>query len=112
GVPSKALSLDGELGLAFGARGRGGRRAAKAHFESDHIVINLTKRAGAGSLAHEWWHALDNYFARQRERRPGDFVTESPRQRQVKGPDGQLSPESGVRPEIFDAFQRVMQAVN
>lgn len=25
-------------------------------------MINLTKTKGAGSLAHEWWHALDYYF--------------------------------------------------
>lgn len=63
-VPPKALSLNGELGLAFGARGKGGKNAAMAHYEPGNVVINLTKRAGAGSLAHEWWHALDNYFSR------------------------------------------------
>ena len=61
GVPPKAISLNGELGIAFGARGSG---SALAHYEPDEIVINLTKTKGAGSLAHEWWHALDNYFAR------------------------------------------------
>jgi hypothetical protein len=30
------------------------------------LVINLTKTKGAGSLAHEWLHALDNYFSRLR----------------------------------------------
>lgn len=59
-----ALSLDGELGLAFGARGRGGKGAASAHYEPVEVVINLTKRSGAGSLAHEWFHALDNHVAR------------------------------------------------
>jgi len=63
GVPPKALSLDGSLGLGFGSRGSG---AASAHFESDKLVINLTKTRGAGTLAHEWFHALDNYFSRQR----------------------------------------------
>ena len=62
GVPTKALSLNGTLGLAFGARGRGGRAAA--HYEPSKLAINLTKTAGPGSLAHEWFHALDNYFAR------------------------------------------------
>src|SRR3546814_1400786 len=64
GVPPKAISLNGELGLAFGARGKGGKNAAVAHYEPGNVVINLTKRGGAGSLAHEWWHALDNYFSR------------------------------------------------
>lgn len=62
GISPKAVSLNGELGIAFGARGGGG---AKAHYEREEVVINLTKTMGAGSLAHEWWHALDNYFARR-----------------------------------------------
>lgn len=61
GVPARSLSLDGKLGLAFGARGSG---KAMAHYEPGNVVINLTKTSGAGSLAHEWWHALDNYFAK------------------------------------------------
>jgi len=65
GVPPKAISLNGELGLAFGARGTGGNAAAAAHYEPGQVVINLTKGSGPGSLAHEWLHGLDNYFARQ-----------------------------------------------
>ena len=61
GCPPSALSLDGELGLAFGARGRGGRNAGAAHYETDRVVINLTKTQGAGSLAHELFHAIDNH---------------------------------------------------
>ena len=64
GIPSRAVSLNGTLGLAFGSRGKG---RASAHFEPSRVVINLTKTRGAGSLAHEWFHALDNYFSRQRE---------------------------------------------
>lgn len=63
-LPPKALSLNGELGIGFGSRGKGG--FAAAHYEPGNIVINLTKTQGAGSLAHEWFHALDHYFARQR----------------------------------------------
>lgn len=61
GASPKAMSLNGELGVAFGSRGSG---AASAHYEPGEVVINLTKTRGAGSLAHEWWHALDNYFSR------------------------------------------------
>lgn len=64
GVSPKAMSLEGTLGIGFGSRGMGGRAAA--HFEPDSVVINLTKTKGAGSLAHEWFHALDNYFSRKR----------------------------------------------
>jgi hypothetical protein len=63
GVEPRALSLNGSLGLAFGSRGSG---KFSAHFEPGALVINLTKTRGAGALAHEWFHALDNYFARQR----------------------------------------------
>ena len=73
GVSPRALSLNGELGVAFGARGSG---KALAHYEPKEVVINLTKTSGAGSLAHEWWHALDNYFARQGNVAMG-FVTQS-----------------------------------
>ena len=62
-LPPKALFLNGELALAFGARGHG-LSGAKAHYERDYGIINLTKMSGAGSLAHELWHAYDHYFAR------------------------------------------------
>lgn len=65
GVPPRALSLEGRLGVGFGSRGRGG--SAAAHYEPGRMVINLTKTKGAGSLAHEWFHAADNYFSRKRE---------------------------------------------
>ncbi|WP_027234123.1 LPD5 domain-containing protein [Leisingera caerulea] len=66
GCQPSALSLDGRLGLAFGARGTGGVGAAAAHYEPLQTVINLTKSKGAGSLAHEWFHALDNMVGRKR----------------------------------------------
>ena len=64
GAPPQAISLNGTLGFAFGARGKS---KFSAHFEPDQVVINLTKTKGAGSLAHEWFHALDNHFSRMRE---------------------------------------------
>ena len=58
-IPPTGLSFDGELAVAFGSRGRGGKHAALAHFEPSRFVINLTRMKGAGSLAHEWMHGLD-----------------------------------------------------
>ena len=58
-VHDAAMSLRGNLALAFGARGRGARTGS-AHYEPDERVINLTKLSGGGCLAHEWFHALDN----------------------------------------------------
>lgn len=65
GISEKDASLGGDLALAFGARGRGN---ALAHFEPAANVINITKMHGAGSLGHEWGHALDYYIARQEGR--------------------------------------------
>lgn len=56
------ISLGNKLSIAFGARGHGN---ALAHYEPDREVINLTKMKGAGSLAHEWGHALDNIICNQ-----------------------------------------------
>lgn len=61
-IPLRALSMDGQLAIAFGARGRGGKNASLAHFEANKNIINLTRRAGAGCLAHEWFHALDHHL--------------------------------------------------
>lgn len=66
-LPPRAMSLGGELAIAFGARGRGGKRAAAAHYEPARNVINLTRLAGAGVLAHEWGHALDYFLAKSCE---------------------------------------------
>jgi hypothetical protein len=64
-ISDKDISLGCNLAIAYGSRGHGG---AVAHFETDRNVINLTKMRGAGSLAHEWGHALDYYLARQNGR--------------------------------------------
>ena len=72
GVSPQSLSLDGKLGMAFGARGGG---KANAHYEPDKNVINLTKTKGAGALAHEWFHAMDAYFARMGGAEAGSHAT-------------------------------------
>lgn len=60
GIAPHSVTFDKVLSLAFGARGSG---RALAHYESARKVINLTKLKGAGSLAHEWFHAFDDYIA-------------------------------------------------
>lgn len=57
GIDPKYLGLNGNLALAFGARGKKG---ALAHYEPSSKVINITKMKGGGSLGHEYFHALDN----------------------------------------------------
>ncbi|MCW2484864.1 hypothetical protein J5069_03025 [Candidatus Symbiopectobacterium sp. NZEC127] len=118
GVPEKALSLNGELGLAFGARGRGGARSFSAHYEPGQVVINLTKGSGAGSLAHEWFHALDNYFGQADQhgydnKGTGDnFITRSQRRDRVFQ-NGKMVPATHpVRQEVYRAFKDTLQAIN
>ena len=61
GIEDLDISLGKDMNIAFGARGRS---AARAHFEPDRNVINLTKLNGAGSLAHEWGHAFDYFLGK------------------------------------------------
>ena len=141
GIPPKAISLNGELGLAFGSRGKG---SASAHFEPDYLVINLTKTKGAGTFAHEWFHALDNYFQRKREITPVSretrYITYAPepmmvhkmgRDRMTKAelerrrgqhPDAGFFKEEnwhvdanhpeGVRPEVERVFSDLVQRLD
>lgn len=125
GVPPKALSLNGSLGMAFGARG-GGKFAA--HYEPGKLVINMTKLQGGGSMAHEWAHALDHYFG---ELNQDDAYTTKARgasgwysEEQYKGvPRSRMEKADGkwvtvnkmrldnMRPEMAKAFDDVMSAL-
>lgn len=66
GIYCKDISLPGlslgSLAIAFGARGSGN---AVAHYEPSLEVINITKLRGAGSLAHEWGHAMDDLIGKK-----------------------------------------------
>jgi hypothetical protein len=135
GVPPSAISLNGDLALGFGSRGQGG--FAAAHYEPGTIVINLTKTKGAGTLAHEWFHALDHYFQRQRNAGGlhagrGDYITQAPED-YYESTDGrahrlpasryqELLPRNkaletwkrveGVRPEVAEAFAELVKALD
>jgi hypothetical protein len=95
GLPPSGVSLNGTLGLAFGARGQG---AAAAHYEPARKVINLTRTNGAGCLAHEWGHALDNFLGMQEGRGAlshGSELNTSPAGRLMKvAAKTQLSPDA------------------
>ena len=63
---AKVLNLDNSkislgTGLAFASRGNKG---AAAHYDPANNIINLSGQNGAGSLAHEWFHSLDNYLGK------------------------------------------------
>lgn len=57
--PEHLLSLRGSLGLQYG---KGGRPGVSAHYVPSTRKLSLAKNAGAGSLAHEWFHAFDHYM--------------------------------------------------
>lgn len=125
-VSPRALSLNGEIGLAFGARGQG-LSSARAHYEMDHAVINLTKIKGAGSLAHEWWHAVDHYLARIDGKASSERLEKTAKDKDgneytywtfdAKGAKEDFASwgflyKSGMREEMRDAIKGVMDAIS
>jgi len=115
-IPPEALSLNGELALAFGARGQG-LSSAKAHYESNRVVINLTKMNGAGSLAHEWWHAFDHYLSRQDGSASSAWIQHEDGSRSLNAKSnpadrfashGFKVVKSGVREDVRNNFEKLM----
>lgn len=62
-IEPSSLGQNKAMSIAFGARGKG-LTGAVAHFEPYKKVINMTRLKGAGSLAHEYGHSIDNYISR------------------------------------------------
>lgn len=98
GIPPKAIGLEGKLGLAFGAQGRAG---TAGHFIPEFNEINLTRKNGAGSLAHEWWHALDYYFGDQSLGK--DFSGT---------PALELEKQGNLRSETYDAIRNLYNQIS
>ncbi len=117
--PAKAISLNGDLALAFGARGQG-LSSARAHYEPAKAVINLTKMNGAGSLAHEWWHAFDHYLARQDGKAVAEWSIGKDGTRSLKissntknnmASGGFSYKNSGVRDEVKESYISLIQTM-
>jgi predicted RNA methylase len=70
GMDPKNIGFGGRLHFTLGALGRGAKAAATFHpghpMEGGGVVqvINLTKTKGDGTVAHEWFHALDHFMRR------------------------------------------------
>lgn len=60
-VPPKVIGLRGTLNFAFGT---GGQPGVQAHYDSRSRTLALAKNAGAGAIAHEWFHAFDHYICK------------------------------------------------
>lgn len=100
GVPENLLGFDGRLSMAFGARGSGGKGAARAHYEPVERVINMTKMNGGGSLGHEVFHAIDNILPsllRGEEGAKDEWASGNP----------DLMPEGPIRESMY-ALQEAM----
>ena len=92
GVPARALSLNGELGLAFGARGTGGKNAALAHY--GQVVINLTKARARARSRMNGGMAWTTFAAARRSP-----ASESGRE------------TAGIRPAMAEAFGALKQTI-
>ncbi|WP_207063178.1 CLCA_X family protein [Motiliproteus sp. SC1-56] len=57
--PEALISLRGSLSLKYGI---GGQPGVAAHYQPGMRCFSLAKNAGPGSIAHEWFHALDHYL--------------------------------------------------
>ena len=109
GIYPKALSLNGQLSIAFGARGHG-LSSARAHFEEDRFVINLTKIKGAGSLAHEWLHAVDSYLAMLDGKMPSKRNEDGTFTKTGKATEG-FSYDSKLSKDIIDSFKALIKNI-
>lgn len=105
GMPRGGIALNDRLAIAFGARGNGGRRAAVAHYEPARAVMNLTKMSGAGSLGHEFAHALDDYLGQILS--PGSMAFAS----NLLWNNTDARHRGGMRRELAEAIHEVMQAI-
>ncbi len=99
GVPEEHISFNGRLSIGFGARGSG---AASAHYEADRKILNLTKFAGGGSLAHEWGHFMDNVLYE---------VHGTDRGTAGDTPFGSDMQGRGLSPDLAQAYRGVMAAM-
>ena len=108
-----ALSLGGRLGLCFGSRGRGGKNPASAHYEPTNMAINLTRRAGAGSLAHEYFHAIAGHYGELDSGVKGADYSEKLGY-MLAGSNGaaeDIPSNVSMRPELQESFFNLMKAI-
>ena len=99
-VPEQVISLRGRLGIAFG---KGGRQGVCAHYTPIKHEISLAKNAGAGSLAHEWFHAFDHYIGTKMfcNISPSTFASEAYLHHQIGYPHQ-------LNEQLSDCFTHIM----
>lgn len=107
GIAEVDVSLGGRLAVAFGARGHG---TALAHYEPVQRVINLTRKRGVGSLAHEWAHFFDNDLG---SGDPRSFLSERIRwfREYVQGGEMRWVPGDGAATPLHEAYLRLAEVL-
>lgn len=107
-----SLSLGGKLGLCIGSRGRGGKRAAAAHFEPANMAMNLTRMRGDGFLAHEYFHAVANHYGRIATGAGRDLLELIGYPLQKPGAVNKpASFGAGIREEVISGFHDLLTAI-
>lgn len=99
GIDPKTVGLNGRLSIGFGARGEG-MHSGKAHYEKGGKIINMTKFAGGGSLAHEWAHAIDHIM----------YVSRNPQDKSDHAFMSEGKTEN-VPQDVVEAHRAVMDAI-
>lgn len=97
-VDIKAINEFGNLSIFFGALGCGSFTGAMACYYPSRKAINLTKKTGDGSLAHEWSHYLDNISGESKEVRNDSKY-------------GTLGGAYNDNAEIKEAFNKINSAI-
>lgn len=113
GIHREALGMGGYLSQAFASRGTGGGRggAPMATYSSYYRIINLTRREGAGSLAHEMFHALDHHYGLLRQHDVQSFTDPAEGVERIYASDDQGRRPNEQRPEMRDAWLAVREAI-
>jgi len=127
GFKAKDMGLAHKVGIAIGARGKS---RALAHFEPGSFMINLTRykrkvpmgimqikvkipklyrfaqTGGAGSFAHEYWHALDYFFGGYVDQDPSNFALTDGRSLRTRSKPELLKKKSlrGLTEKLIDAI--------
>jgi hypothetical protein len=106
GLPPKWMGLGG-IAIAAGARGKGN---AMAHYEPALRVINLTRRTGPGTLAHEWFHALDYRLSSNKDRLTVTYYSETALSELLKAYSINLEGKDRFKP-VVEALKDVVEAI-
>jgi hypothetical protein len=97
GIDIAALNKINDLTLDFATRGTPGSAAS---YWADYKVINLNKRNGDGSLAHEFGHYIDNLLAKKTGNN----------QEKINGHLGHMATRGGAANPAIDGLVKALMA--